>query len=208
MAELSCCFPELYKTYSQYVLQYLPFIEIKRELQRLPDAEVAAAKFEPQIMFPKIKCASKESLYLMDYAKTSKSVRKIYLPATVGVLLALHKDKQNNLKDYYGDRYKDYGLVFAQEDTYPGRPISVDLISRRFMKFIHKHELRVVSYYSLRGTGASQKLRASTNPAAVSADMGGDSTRIMFEHYVMAEDDDRKSLSIAIDNNLFKHLTL
>ena len=144
----------------------------------------------------------------MDYAKTSKSKRKIYLPRTVAVLLARHKDKQKNIKDYYGKRYTDYDLVFAQEDTYPGRPISVDLISRRFLKFILKNNLRVVSFYSLRGTGATQKMRASTNLATVSADMGGDSARIMLEHYVVAEDDDRKALSLAIEKNLFKHFPL
>lgn len=186
----------------------IPYIDIKRELQRLPDAEVTDTRLVPVVKFPKVKYTSKGSLYLMDYAKTSRSVRKIYLPRTVALLLALHKDNQTKIKEYYGNRYIDYNLVIAQEDSYPGRPITTDVINRRFKRLIAKYNLREVTYYSLRGTGATQKLRATANPALVSADMGGDSERIMMEHYIRAEDDDRKSLSIAIEDNLFKHMTL
>ena len=184
----------------------IPYIDIKRQLQRLPDAEVADTRLIPVVRFPKI--TAKESLYLIDYTKTSKSIRKIYLPRTVALLLALHKENQIKIKEYYEDRYVDYNLVIAQEDSYPGRPITTDVINRRFKRLIAKYNLREVTYYSLRGTGATQKLRATTNPALVSADMGGDSERIMMEHYIKAEDDDRKSLSIAIEDNLFKHMTL
>ncbi len=185
-----------------------PYIDIIRELQRLPDAELADTKSVPMMQFPKIKTTSKCSLCLMDYAKTAKSIRKLYLPHTVALLLALHKDNQNKIKEYYRERYVDYNLVFAQEDSYPGRPITADVINKRFKRFISKNNLREVTYYSLRGTGASQKMRVTSNPATVSADMGGDSDRIMLEHYIKVEDDDRKSLSIAIEDNLFKHITL
>lgn len=64
-----------------------------------------------------------------------------------------------------------------------------------------------VSWYSLRGTGASQKMKATDNPKLVQADIGGDSEKVMMDHYITAEDRDRKPLAATMEDSLFSKIS-
>lgn len=51
--------------------------------------------------------------------KTESSIRKVWLPKTLALILRDWKDKQDRLKEFMGPDYIDYNLVLAQET---GRP--------------------------------------------------------------------------------------
>ena len=65
--------------------------------------------------FPTAKLNAKTHLVLKK-PKTSSSVRKIWLPRTVALILKDWKQKQDNLKEILGDAYMDFGLVITHND--------------------------------------------------------------------------------------------
>lgn len=179
------------------------WIEIKRELQRICSADLSATGTKPYISFPAISVGAESQLYIVEYTKTSRSKRSIYLPLSVALKLKAYRERQEDLKVLYGEKYQDLGLVFAQEARFPGRPVTDSSLTHAFKAFIKRHGLRSVTFYSIRGTGTSQKMRATSNPKLVQADMGGDTAKVMMEHYVTAEEKDRKALASTMDSRLF-----
>ncbi len=177
--------------------------DIKRELQRIRSDDLSATKTAPYISFPAISAGSESQLYIVEYTKTSRSKRSIYLPLSVALKLKAYRERQEDLTYLYGDKYQDFGLIFAQEAHFPGRPVTDGVLTHIFKAFIKRHGLRTVTFYSLRGTGTTQKMRATSNPKLVQADMGGDTEKVMMDHYVAAEDKDRKALASAMDSRLF-----
>ena len=179
------------------------WIDVKRELQRIRSADLSATGTKPYISFPAISVGSESQLYIVEYTKTSRSKRSIYLPLSVALKLKAYRERQEDLKYLYGEKYQDFGLVFAQEARFPGRPVTDSALTHAFKAFIRRHSLRSVTFYSIRGTGTTQKMRATSNPKLVQADMGGDTVKVMMEHYVAAEDKDRKALASAMESRLF-----
>lgn len=85
-------------------------------------------------------------------------------------------------------------------------PISNETINRMFSQLITSSNLRNVTFYSLRGAGTTQKLRNTSNPKLVQADMGGDSEGVMMKHYAQAEDKDRRDLAAKMNEKFFSKI--
>lgn len=174
------------------------FIDIKHELLPSNLADNEATGITPIVVFPKVQGNPKSRMCLFEKTKTERTRRKVYLPEEVVEILMEHRRSQNLIKDYYGDTYQDYNLVFALEERFPGRPISNNTINRYFRKFKEHHELRDVTFYSLRGASVTQKLdMPGTDLEVMSIDMGGDGLPVMAGHYVKIAE--KKRIKIAFN---------
>ena len=110
------------------------------------------------------------------------------------------------MRIYYGKKYKDYNLVFAQEDRYPGRPVNKKSLTNRYHDLCEKIDLPKVRVYSTRGTGTSELLRKSKDITAVSAAMGGDSPEVILKYYASASVKDRLNLVNILEEDTFSQI--
>ncbi|MCQ2400784.1 MAG: site-specific integrase [Lachnospiraceae bacterium] len=180
------------------------YIYIKRELLRVKLTDLEATKVTPFRVFPNVSKKASSRMCLLEKTKTSRTRRIVYLPEKAAEILREHRQRQVEMKAFYGESYQDYNLVFALEDRFPGRPISNETINRYFRKFKEAHGLRDVTLYSLRGSGVTQKLRIpGISPKVVQTDMGGDTEAVMMKHYATAEDRDRRRLAAEINKAFF-----
>lgn len=88
--------------------------------------------------FPTSKHNAKTHLVLKE-PKTKSSVRKIWLPRTVALILKDWKEKQENLHDLLGDAYMDFNLVITHND---GRPCDGQVIEHAFNHLKEDNDLR------------------------------------------------------------------
>ena len=65
----------------------------------------------------------------LEKPKTESSVRKVWIPKTLALILREWKTKQDTLKEFMGEDYIDYNLVLAQET---GRPCEDRIIGSAF----------------------------------------------------------------------------
>ena len=70
----------------------------------------------------------------------------IDIPATLVALLKEHKEKQEEIKQEYGEFYQDYNLVCCRSD---GVPINNSSLSSRFRRLARKDGLNI-SFHNLR----------------------------------------------------------
>ena len=182
------------------------WIEIKRELQSIDLSDIDKVNMTPALILPPITKNPKSRTCLVEWTKTSRSHRKIYLPQSVADALKTHRAEQKRIMQLLGDMYSDYNFVFVQYDSFPGRPINQCILSKRFKKMLKKYDLPNVDWYSLRGTGTTQKMRLSDNSKLIQTDMGGDSETVMMDHYLIAQENDRRELAGKINDHLFSKI--
>lgn len=51
--------------------------------------------------------------------KTESSIRKVWIPRTLAFILREWKEKQDKLKEFMGDDYIDYNLVWRRKRAAP-----------------------------------------------------------------------------------------
>ena len=100
------------------------------------------------------------------------------------------KNKQQEIKNEFGNLYEDNNLVICFEN---GRPIEKSNIERRFKKFIEINGLRKVVFHSLRHSSATYKLKLSKGDIkATQGDTGHKSAEMITKRYAHILDEDRK----------------
>ena len=102
--------------------------------------------------------------------KTKTSVRKVFLPKAVAEMLIERRKQIDEYKDYFGDEYTDYNLVFCNT---MGRPIEGGEINTLLHKLIQENNLPKVVFHSIRHTSTTYKLKLSGGDIkAVQGDTG------------------------------------
>ena len=153
--------------------------------------------------FPTAKLNAKTHLVLKK-PKTSSSVRKIWLPRTVALILKDWKQKQDNLKEILGDAYMDFGLVITHND---GRPVDLEVIERSFTAL--KKEVGLpegATFHSLRHASATHKLYISHgNIKDVQGDTGHKSADILTNVYGHILDERRKENAKLFDQTFYQN---
>ena len=105
-------------------------------------------------------------------------------------MLAKRKQEIEELKELFGDEYKDYNLVFCSAT---GTPIEGSVINRSFSRLIEEHNLPKVVFHSLRHTSTTYKLKLSGGDIkAVQGDTGHAQATMVTERYAHIIDDDRR----------------
>lgn len=153
--------------------------------------------------FPTSKLNARTHLVLKK-PKTSSSVRKIWLPRTVALILKAWKEKQEELKQILGDAYMDYNLVITHND---GRPVDLEVIERAFSKLKKKAELpQGATFHSLRHASATHKLYISHgNIKDVQGDTGHASADILTNVYGHILDERRKENAKLFDKTFYQN---
>ena len=177
-----------------------PFLEVKQELARLDKKDIEDTKTVIYRMFPAVTGMKTKTVLVLKKPKTDKSIRSIYLSPTLAKRLAARHEEQLQSDARKLDIYEDYNLVFCQEN---GRPITGEMVNKRWQKFLKRHNLRKVAFYSLRHSGATAKLRASHDIKAVQGDMGHSSTDMLMNTYAAIVDEERQKLAAHMEESLF-----
>lgn len=165
-------------------------IYINKELQRVSREALSQLNGKGVILeFPSILRAQHTKLVLK-VPKTKTSVRRVFLPTTVAEMLAKRRQEIEELKELFGDEYKDYNLVFCSST---GTPIEGSVINRMFCKLIEENNLPKVVFHSLRHTSTTYKLKLSGGDIkAVQGDTGHAQATMVTERYAHIIDDDRR----------------
>lgn len=112
--------------------------------------------------------------------KNKKSRRTIDISREVIEVFKDLKKKQAEAKLFYGQYYKDHGLVFCQPD---GTPMHPDTPSSWFPEFLQRIGLPRLNFHCLRHTHASLLLQAGVDIKVISERLGHSSIRITYDLY-------------------------
>lgn len=165
-------------------------IYINKEIQRVSKEALEQLNGKGTIfMFPAV-LAAKHTRLVLKEPKTKTSVRKVFLPKTVAEMLVERRKELDELKELFGDEFKDYNLVFCSTN---GTPIEGAVINRAFHKLIKDNDLPPVVFHSLRHSSTTYKLKLSGGDIkAVQGDTGHAQASMVTERYAHILDDDRK----------------
>lgn len=157
------------------------------------------------VKFPSMKKKPASTVLVLKTPKTDSSVRVIFLPKTVAIVLQEVKAAQDEVKKRMGDAYTDYGLVLTHQD---GRPYEERQIADALRKFIEESGLPKVVFHSLRHCSTSLKLKISGgNIKAVQGDTGHAQARMVTEVYAHTNNDERKILAQKMEQGFFEKPT-
>ena len=166
-------------------------IFVEKELMRV--SKNALEKLEGKDVvqvFPSV-LTSNNTVLLLKKPKTKSSIRRVWLPKTVAIMLAEWKKNQDELKEILGAEYHDYNLVLSLSN---GRPLEGQVISRSFKDLIRKHDLPDVVFHSLRHTSTTYKLKLNRGDMkAVQGDTGHAQLKMVSDVYSHILDEDRRN---------------
>lgn len=166
-------------------------IFVEKELMRV--SKNALEKLEGKDVvqvFPSV-LTSNNTVLLLKKPKTKSSIRRVWLPKTVALMLAEWKKNQDELKEILGAEYHDYNLVLSLPN---GRPLEGQVISRSFKDLIRKHDLPDVVFHSLRHTSTTYKLKLNRGDMkAVQGDTGHAQLKMVSDVYSHILDEDRRN---------------
>lgn len=164
---------------------------VEKELTRVTrDALQKLENRDVLKVFPAV-FSSNSTALVLKRPKTQTSVRRIWLPKTVAEMLVRWKAQQEEMKEYLGSEYLDFGMVIAQPN---GRPLEGQIISRAFSELIRANELPNVVFHSLRHTSTTYKLKLNKGDMkAVQGDTGHAQLKMVSDVYSHILDEDRKN---------------
>jgi len=112
--------------------------------------------------------------------KSNYSIRHLPFNDDVAKKLLTFKAAQDALKDEFGNRYCDYGLVCCQQNGLPLRP---EYMSQAFSRLIDKLKIPSLRFHDLRHTFASRALSKGVPLTLVSRLLGHASISITADIY-------------------------
>lgn len=178
-------------------------VHIKNELARLNIEMIEQTGTKINFRFPPMK-AGNRTVQVLKLPKTDRSIREVYIRDTLVQLLRDHKEIQQLNKKEYAEVYQDFGLVFCQKN---GRPISDEMITKRFKRFIKSATLRKVDLYSLRHSGATAKMETSGNDLkAVQGDMGHSTPDMLMNVYLATVNKARRKVAEQLETIMFSKI--
>lgn len=166
------------------------YINVTKELQRVNrEAMEALANKDIIYVFPRL-LSSNKTILVLKTPKTKTSVRKIFLPKTVALMLVERKKQVDELKELFGEEYQDYNLVFAHPN---GRPMEGSSINAALEKLIKDHDLPKVVFHSFRHASITYKLKWNGGDMkSVQGDSGHARVEMVADVYSHIIDDDRR----------------
>lgn len=177
-------------------------IFINKELQRVSRQAVEALDSQDIIFtFPHMFSKGTTELVLKA-PKTKTSVRKVFLPKTVALMLTERKKQIDELKALFGEEYSDYNLVFCHST---GRPMEGQVINRSLKKLIREHDLPDVVFHSFRHASITYKLKWNGGDMkSVQGDSGHARAEMVADVYSHIIDDDRRYNAQRFDEQFYK----
>ena len=178
------------------------YVYIDKELVRLNKAAIEKLnKKDILFTFPSSRKAS-TTLRVLKTPKTESSVRRVFLPRTVAIMLTEWKKKQDEIIEVLGDEYEKYNLVIA---GYKGTPTENSTITDSFKKLINEYNLPPVVFHSLRHTSVTYKLKLNSGDIkSVQGDSGHSQIDMITDVYSHIIDDDRRKNAEKFEEAFYK----
>ncbi len=172
------------------------WIYIEKELSRVTVAAMSVLEQKDVIrIFPNIMCRNHlgekpTTQLVLKKPKTESSIRRVWLPKTVALILREWYENQERLKELIGEDYTDYGFVLAQTN---GRPWEHKSVEKAFNLLKAKAELPDVVFHSLRHSSTTYKLKLNHGDLkATQGDTGHAQIDMITQIYAHILDEDRK----------------
>ena len=125
------------------------YIIINKEVERISKKAVEALKQKDIIqVFPSMR-KNNRTVRVLKAPKTDSSIRKVYIPSSVAILLAELREEQKETIEALGDMYENYNLVLA---TSYGLPLGESYLRDKMQEVIDREGLPDVVFHSLRHT--------------------------------------------------------
>lgn len=163
---------------------------INKELQRAKKKAMEELNGKDVIMqFPEMLKVN-ETVLVLKTPKTKTSVRKVFIPKTVALMLAKRKEQIEEMMALYGDEYMDYNLVFCHPT---GRPMEGSVIRNALNKLIKDNNLPPVVFHSFRHASITYKLKWNGGDMkSVQGDSGHAQMDMIADVYSHIIDEDRR----------------
>ena len=134
--------------------------------------------------------------------KTESSIRTVWIPKTLAIMLAEHKTKQEKMKEYYSTYYNDHDLVISMNN---GDPVNHSLIQAKLSRFCTCHGFNKIVFHSLRHLSTSYKLKITHGDLkSVQGDTGHAESDMILKVYSRIIDDDRKKNAELFEKSFFQ----
>lgn len=178
------------------------YIIINKEVERISKKAVEALKQKDIIqVFPSMR-KNNRTVRVLKAPKTDSSIRKVYIPSSVAILLAELREEQKETIEALGDMYENYNLVLA---TSYGLPLGESYLRDKMQEVIDREGLPDVVFHSLRHTSVTYKLKLSGGDIkAVQGDSGHAQADMVTEVYGHILDEDRKKNAQLIEDAFYK----
>ncbi|MFR1449422.1 MAG: tyrosine recombinase XerC [Beduini sp.] len=135
--------------------------------------------------------------------KTDSSVRKVWLPRTLALILREWEEEQQKYKEFFGDEYTDYDLVISFED---GRQCSHNVIRKSLKKLTDETGLPAIVFHSFRHSSTTYKLKLNHGDIkATQGDTRHSQADMVMEVYSHILDEDRKVNAQKFDDTFYKN---
>lgn len=167
------------------------FLFVEKELARVSQSSIDVLGTSDIIfVFPRLMGGKATTRLVLKKPKTESSIRRVWIPKTLALLLRDWKEKQDKLKDFMGSDYVDYNLVIAQET---GRPCEDRVLGNQFERLKKEYNLPNVVFHSLRHSSTTYKLKLNHgNIKATQGDTGHAQADMVTDLYAHILDEDRK----------------
>jgi|GEM_PF-61107 len=166
----------------------------KEDMAELSDDEIIA-------VFPDKNKTSKSSVVLMS-VKEDASNRTVFMIDTLKAELLARKAEVEKQKAFFGDKYNDYGLVFALPN---GDPVEAGLVEKWFKKWKENYpQYPDIVFHKLRHSSATYKLEKSGGDIkSVQVDGGWATPDMLLNNYSHSQDSRRKQLAKKMEKDLY-----
>lgn len=135
--------------------------------------------------------------------KTESSIRKIWLPRTLAMILREWKEEQEKYKEFFGDEYIDYDLVICFEN---GRQCSHNVIRHSLKVLTDEVGLPPIVFHSFRHSSTTYKLKLNHGDIkATQGDTGHSQADMVMEVYSHILDEDRKVNAQKFEESFYKN---
>lgn len=182
------------------------YVYIDKELQRASKTaiDVLGEKDIYYIFEPTISTAA--TRLILKKPKTESSIRKVWLPKTLALILLDWKRSQESMKCFLGEEYQDFNLVVSLPN---GRPCEDRLILNAFYKLREEAGLPRVVFHSLRHSSTTYKLKLNHGDLkATQGDTGHAEIEMITNIYAHILDEDRKVNAQRFENAFYAQPSL
>jgi len=177
------------------------YIDINKEVERVSKKAMDELNSKDVILiFPTIK-KDNSTVRVLITPKTESSIRRVYIPKSVALLLVDMKKEQDEIIEALGSEYQNYNLVMA---TTFGLPIGDSYLRTKMNHIIEELGLPKVVFHSIRHTSVTYKLKLSGGDIkAVQGDSGHAQADMVTEVYGHIIDEDRKKNAELMENAFY-----
>lgn len=170
--------------------EHRAFLYVNKEVQRVQKESLKTLDEKDVIyVFPEESKRCK-TVRILKKPKTESSIRRVFIPKSVALMLVEWKAEQDELKELLGDEYSDFNLVMA---TSYGMPKGGEYFRKSLNRLIKEHNLPKIVFHSIRHSSVTYKLKLNGGDIkSVQGDSGHSQADMVTRVYSHIIDEDRR----------------